>query len=70
MPRPKKSEQPSVNVSLRIDPKIKFAIELLAREQKRSITGVIEWAVMQALQGQIVRTPSGNEITIDRKSVV
>ncbi|WP_443690687.1 hypothetical protein [Pseudomonas sp.] len=64
MPRPKKSEQPSVNVSLRIDPKIKFAIELLAREQKRSITGVIEWAVMQALQGQIVRTPSGNEITM------
>lgn len=64
MARPKKSEQPSVNVSLRIDPKIKFAIELLAREQKRSITGVVEWAVMQALKGQQVKTPAGNEISM------
>lgn len=64
MARPKKSEQPTVNVSLRIDPKIKFAIDLLSREQKRSITGVIEWAVMQALKSQMVATPKGDEISM------
>lgn len=64
MARPKKSEQPTVNVSLRIDPKIKFAIDLLSREQKRSITGVIEWSVMQALKGQTVTTPAGNELSL------
>jgi hypothetical protein len=64
MARPKKSEQPTVNVSLRIDPKIKFAIDLLSREQKRSITGVIEWSVMQALKTQSIKTPAGNEISL------
>ena len=52
MARPRKTEQPTINVSLRIDPKTRYAIELLSREQKRTITGVIEWAVMQALQNQ------------------
>lgn len=64
MARPKKSDQPTVNVSLRIDPKIKFAIDLLSREQKRSITGVIEWSVMQALKTQSIQTPSGDEISL------
>lgn len=63
MARPRKNEQPTVNVSLRIDPKVRFAIELLAREQKRTITGVVEWSVMQALNGQKVVTPAGNEMT-------
>ncbi|QXG29085.1 hypothetical protein [Pseudomonas viridiflava] len=64
MARPKKAEQSTVNVSLRIDPKIRYAIELLAREQKRSITGVIEWSVMQALNAQEVKTPAGNTLTL------
>jgi len=36
---------PNINVSMRIDPKTKYLIDLLAREQKRTITGVIEWAL-------------------------
>lgn len=64
MARPKKAEQPTVNVSLRIEPKIRFAIDLLAREQKRSITGVIEWSVMQALKTQSIKTPAGDEISL------
>ena len=38
----------NVNVSLRIDPKTKYLIDLLARDQKRTITGVIEWAIERA----------------------
>lgn len=30
---------------MRIDPKTKYLIDLLARDQKRTITGVIEWAI-------------------------
>lgn len=59
MARPKKHVQPTVNVSLRIDPKVKFAIELLAREQKRTITGAIEWAIQRAMAGQEVSTSMG-----------
>lgn len=43
-----KSSNPTVSVSLRIDPKSKYLIDLLAREQKRTITGVIEWALDRA----------------------
>lgn len=69
MARPKKHVQPTVNVSLRIDPKVKFAIELLAREQKRTITGAIEWAVQKALSSQQVTTGAdvGNlQMLVDR----
>lgn len=52
MARPRKTPDQSatISVSLRIDPKVKYAIDLLAREQKRTITGVVEWAVMQAVR--------------------
>ncbi|MNB93198.1 hypothetical protein D3C76_465360 [compost metagenome] len=51
MARPKKSADQSttVSVSLRIDPRIKYGIDLAARIQKRTVTGVVEWAVEQAL---------------------
>lgn len=51
---PKKTE----TLTLRLDPKTKFAIELLAREQKRTLAGVIEWSVEKALAGQEVVTGS------------
>lgn len=52
MARPRKTSDQSstISVSLRIDPKVKYAIDLLAREQKRTITGVVEWSVMQAIR--------------------
>jgi len=34
---------------LRIDPRIKYGIDLAARIQKRTVTGVVEWAVERAL---------------------
>ncbi|UQI38781.1 hypothetical protein [Vreelandella venusta] len=43
-----KSSNPTISVSLRIDPKTKYLIDLLARDQKRTITGVIEWAIERA----------------------
>lgn len=51
MARPRKvSDQSStVSVSLRVDPAIKYAIDIAARVQKRTVTGVVEWSVEKAL---------------------
>ncbi|WP_312253929.1 MULTISPECIES: hypothetical protein [Stutzerimonas] len=52
MARPKKTadQASTVSVSLRIDPRIKYGIDLAARIQKRTVTGVVEWAVQEGLQ--------------------
>lgn len=49
---PSRGSNPTVSVSLRMDPKTKYLVELLAREQKRTITGVVEWAIERAA-GQV-----------------
>lgn len=46
----------TVSVGIRIDPKIKFALDMMGRQQKRSLTAVIEWAISQAIAQQ----PTGN----------
>lgn len=45
-----KTGSTSVSVSMRLEPKTKYLIDLLAREQKRTITGVIEWALERAAE--------------------
>lgn len=44
----------TVSVGIRIDPKIKFALDIMGRLQKRSLTAVIEWAISQAIAHQNV----------------
>lgn len=40
----------TVSVGIRIDPKIKFSLDILGRMQKRSLTAVIEWAISAAIE--------------------
>jgi len=54
---PKKTE----TLTLRLDPKTKYAIELLARSQKRTLAGAIEWAVERSLSTQMVDTVFGDQ---------
>ena len=56
MTREKPPTKKTETLTLRLDPKSKFAIELLARDQKRTLAGVIEWAVQKALNDQIITT--------------
>ncbi|RON53123.1 hypothetical protein [Pseudomonas frederiksbergensis] len=42
----------TVSVGIRIDPKIKFALDIMGRLQKRSLTAVIEWAISNAIAQQ------------------
>lgn len=47
----------TVAVGIRIDPKIKFALDLMGRMQKRSLTAVVEWAISNAIAQQRFRGP-------------
>lgn len=37
-------------ITVRLSPKMKFGLELLARKQHRTISGVVEWAIARALE--------------------
>jgi predicted transcriptional regulator len=41
-------------VTVRLDPKLKFAAELAAKKQRRTISSFIEWAVEQAVSGIMI----------------
>jgi hypothetical protein len=44
-------------VTVRLDPKLKFAAELAAKKQRRTISSFIEWAVEQAVSGIVIHDP-------------
>ncbi len=49
--KPKKSGSAKTeSVTIRLNPRLRFGLELLARKQRRSTTSVIEWAIDQALE--------------------
>lgn len=57
----------TVSVGIRIDPKIKFALDIMGRLQKRSLTAVIEWAISQAITNQQLDSEGGTlSSAIDR----
>lgn len=54
----------TVAVGIRIDPKVKFALDIMGRLQKRSLTAVIEWAVTKAIAEYQIEdgTPLGEKL--------
>lgn len=50
----------TVSVGIRIDPKIKFALDIMGRLQKRSLTAVIEWSIVQAIANQMTDFDGGS----------
>ncbi len=54
----------TVSVGIRIDPKIKFALDIMGRLQKRSLTAVIEWAIAQAIAQQSVDSDGSSLSTV------
>lgn len=58
---PKKTPDRKTEVlSIRIDPRVKYGLELLARLQRRSTTGVVEWAIQEAF-GRELFDPGDND---------
>ncbi len=60
-PKPTRSE----TLGLRLDPRLKFALELLSREQRRSISGTVEWCVERALRSEHTEAIDSGEWTFE-----
>jgi len=56
-------------VTVRLDPKLKFAAELAARKQRRTLSSLIEWTIEQSLRriivGEKITDESGHEVEIN-----
>jgi predicted transcriptional regulator len=50
----------TVSVGIRIDPKVKFALDMMGRLQKRSLTAVVEWAISNAMSQQAIDSSRGS----------
>lgn len=61
---PKPPERKTETLSLRIDPKTRYGLELLSRLQRRSATGVVEWSLMTAFLSEGVRDADGRGSSI------
>lgn len=48
--RSKKKTRKTETIGFRLEPKLRFAAELAARKQRRSLSSFIEWAVEEAVQ--------------------
>lgn len=59
-PKPTRSE----TLGLRLDPRMKFALELLARSQRRSISGTVEWCVERIMRSESIEV-LGFEVTFE-----
>lgn len=57
---PKLPERKTETLSLRIDPKTRYGLELLSRLQRRSATGVVEWTLANAFASESVRDAGGH----------
>lgn len=47
--KPSKLQSKIENINVRVAPKIRFGIELLARKQRRNLSSVVEWALQRAM---------------------
>lgn len=54
----------SETVTVRLDPKLRFALELAARKHRRTVSSFIEWAVESSLRDVTVRDVAGSEATV------
>lgn len=54
----------SENINVRVTPKSRFGIELLARKQRRNLSNVVEWVLQKAMnnpnEGLFELAPNGN----------
>ena len=65
MPRQSKGETKAEVVTLRLTPKIRYGLEILARQQRRTLSSVAEWAFFQAFKSESIRSYAGDETTLE-----
>ena len=52
-PAKKTPDRKTEALSIRIDPRSRYGLELLARLQRRSTTGVVEWILQEAFRSEV-----------------
>lgn len=66
MGRKKKPGEPKIEmITVRIAPQAKFALDLLARYQRRTLSSVIDWAIDQTLRRESIPSPAGEHAVHD-----
>jgi|GEM_PF-2051994 len=66
MAKPTGKQNKLAPVSFRLDPKIKFAAEIMARHQRRSLASTVEWALLRSMEGSVhVGAGKGDGITLN-----
>ena len=50
----KGSDRKTEVLSVRIDPRTRYGLELLSRIQRRSVTGVVEWSIHESLSKELI----------------
>lgn len=40
----------SESIAVRLDPKIRFGLDLMVRKQRRNLSSVVEWAIQEMLE--------------------
>lgn len=58
------SDRKTEALSIRIDPRLKYGLELLSRHQRRAVTGVVEWALSEALSSEVMTDVLENRYTL------
>jgi len=53
MAKPSGKQNKLAPVSFRLDPKVKFAAEIMARHQRRSLASTVEWALLRSMEGTV-----------------
>lgn len=57
----KTPERKTEALSIRIDPRSRYGLELLARLQRRSTTGVVEWVLQEAFKQEVFDNSDMNQ---------
>lgn len=55
----------SENINVRLDPKLKFALELAARKQRRTLSSFVEWAIEEAVKNVRVTNINNDVCSVD-----
>ena len=59
------SQSKAESLTVRLDPKIRYGLDLLARKQRRNLSSVVEWALQKAIndpeEGLIEKHKDGSE---------
>ncbi len=64
MPRKAKGETKGEVITLRLTPRTRYGLELLARQQRRTLSSVAEWAFHEAFKTESIAPSTGEEKTL------